>query len=870
MQRSMIVARLFATLGLTLWLIGAATFQAAAQGNETGAAQTDVATPTGGNETGGNATGNSTGGTASHPPATGTLTVLAYRCTTGGDAGTGAIFPAGGFTPDGSCTKNTATVTIDGGAATKVKGSADFSLDTGTHAIADTATGATLDVNVAAGGTTTVSDVAYTAAEQAATPMSTSPTGSQQQATSKQAPVSTTIHLIKHDCAPSIQTAADFAALDDNGKLTACPVITREGNNGPDGAVNGGHAGFDFSFAVAGGETLTLAGNATFTPAQVCEADLGTDVDGDGNLNTCFDASDYAVTVSGGPVTITETKVPVKHRFGAVVLPDAQDAAALDAKSVDVAAGTFVVDPSLDTSGDGKLVIHVYNFASPRVSVVVHNCPDTIKKTADFNALGDFAGKLKGCPAIAAADYAGVGITVTGNDSQAQTLADATLVDKLVCESDPANLCLAGYAFDGVQQGNVTVTETPPADHKLGWAIAGPVSATGNPTPIKLKVKSGVASLATTEYGDVTVHLFNLLSAAGNNQGGNGTGGGNDSGGNTTGGNNSDGNTTGANNSDGNTTSGNSTGGNDTGGNTSGSNNTGGNTTGGGQGNGDGSGVGGTGGGTGSLAVYTLYCLTSSQSTDIKVFAPGQQVDPHSLGDDTCIEDTNEYQISEFGRNDLAPFQVDSTGFAQIDGLPATDGQSHHLISDTFSGTSAPFTIAPGKTTEVVVLIWEADTSSGVSSGDSTGGYSTDPSVTDPSVTDPSAVDPYATDGLVDPSLDNAGDVSAVDSGQGLPDTGVGPISRPNDDMVLLLGLAGFFVLGGAYRLRRIPGRYPAVTRDGGPASSPGPRRFSFNARGNRRDQTSRSSKLVPRSSYLEARTPYSCTQTIVPNGAQP
>jgi hypothetical protein len=785
MRRSMLVARLCAALGLTLWLIGAVAFQAAAQGNETGSEQTAAeATPTDGS------TDQPTEEPTEAPPATGTLTILAYLCTAGGNAGTGAIYLEGDFSPDKSCTENTASVAIDGGDATDVAGSADFTLDAGTHSLADTTTGAALDVEVVADGVTTISVVAYaapTVEEELPTPTDEASAAEDVAPADQGTP--TTIHLITHDCAPSVQTA-DFASLDAKDKLTTCPVITRQGDDGPDGAVDGGYAVFDFSFAVDGGETQTLAGNATFAPAHVCESDLGEDVDGDGEQNTCFDDSDYAVTVSGGAVTIAETTVPDKHRFGAVELPDADDAATLDPNSVDVDAGSFVVDPSLDVSGDGELVIDVYNFSPPRVNVVVHNCPDTIKKTADFNALGDFAGKLKGCPAIAAADYAGLGITVAPGNPDPQTLADATLVDALVCESDlqadlddgdPADFCLAGYAFDDVSQGNVTVTETPPAGRKLGWAIADPVSVTSDPAPFKAGVKSGVASLSSAEYGEVTVHLFNLVSSTGNNQGGNQTSGNTTSGGNDTGGNNTGGNDTGGDQSGGdNGTGGNNTGGNDTGGGNTGSTsggNTGGNT-------GDGSQVGSTsGGGTGSLAIYTLYCLTSSEYTDIEVFNPGQEVNPNSLGDDTCIEDGNEYQITEFSRDDQPPFEVDYTGFAQIDGLPTTDGKNPHLITETWSGETQPFEIATGQITEVVVLVWEYD-----DSYDSL--YQDIPDDSSGGVPD-----------------DSSGDVADVQDGEDLPDTGVGPISPPDDGMVLLLGLAGFLVLGAASRLRRSPHR---------------------------------------------------------------
>ncbi|HEY7030940.1 MAG TPA: hypothetical protein VH482_06425, partial [Thermomicrobiales bacterium] len=532
MQRTIVVMRLFATLGLSLWLVGAASFHAAAQGNETGngtgTEQTDD----------GNATGNSTGDSGEEPtespPATGTLTVHAYVCTTGGDPGTGAIFAEGDFSPDGSCTDSTATITIDGGDPVEVDGSADFPLDAGTHSLADT-TGATLDVDLAADATTTVSVVAYAAPKEEPTP-----TGEPQSA---EAPASTTIHLIKHDCAPSIQTADDFAALTADDKWTVCPVITLDGNDGPNGAIGGGHASFDFSFAVDGGDSQTLVGNATFTPAQMCESDaaIGKDVDGDGEQNTCFDASDYAVTIQGGPVTVSETTVPDSHRFGAVELPDANDAAALDPNSVDVAVGQFVVDPTLDTSGDGSLVVHVYNFSPPRVTIVVHDCPDSVKNAGDFADLGDFPAKLKGCPVVTRNDddgpidgadgaHADVRVTVTDSDATEHVISHANFVPAQVCESDlgvdldgdnSTDLCLdvSGYAYDDVALGDVTVTETKfPDGYGLGAAETDPV---GDAPPSNVDAENGVVTLDTSTDGEVTLHLFNFATQKGGGDGGN-------------------------------------------------------------------------------------------------------------------------------------------------------------------------------------------------------------------------------------------------------------------------------------------------------------------------------------------------------------
>jgi len=747
----MLIMRFFATLGLTLWLVGSVSFQVAAQGNETGTEET--VDDGSGNGTG-NSTGNSTGESTEEPvetqeeepAATGTLSVLVFVCTSGGDPETGAIFLEGDFSPDDSCTPGSASVAIDGGEATGVDGSADFTLDAGIHSIAETTTAAR-KVEVVADGTTTVTVVAYAAPEAQALP-------------------ETTIRLIKHDCVPSIQTKSDFDALESNARLVACPAIVRPDETGSDGAVAGDPADFDFSFVVGEDEPLTLAGVAP-TPDQICEDadELNTDVDGDGALSTCFDASYYAVTIQGGPVTITETTVPEKHRFGAADLPDENDALALVADSIDDDAGHFAVDPSLDASGDGVLVVHVYNFSPPRVAVVVRSCPDGVKVTADL------ATDLEDCPAITQDGTPGLDVTLKDKDGQEQAIANAPFEEKLVCDGDQ---CLAGYAFDGVAQGSVTVKETAPDGLIFDSAVVESDSLTADVEPVALKVKDGVVTLDTTDDGNVTVHLFNVAAPD--------SGGGGDTGGDT-GGNGTTGNSTGG-DSGGNETSGNNTGG-DTGG---GGDDDGGSNTGGGGDHtgGDGSANGNDGessGVTGSVEIYMLYCLADSDYLDMEVLDPGQEVDPYSFGDDTCLQDVNEFQITLHSRDDLDPFDVGYDGYELVGGLPVTAGDDPHLITDTLSGTSVPFEVEADTVTEVVVLVWEC----------CPGGDFTD--------------EDYSNQGEFYYPADEdqfANDEEAVQDGEDLPDTGTAMASSGSDGTVLLLfGLGCFFALGGAYRFRR-------------------------------------------------------------------
>ncbi|MEA2528468.1 MAG: hypothetical protein QOG89_112 [Thermomicrobiales bacterium] len=747
MRRTILIMRLLATLGLALWLVGGtSSVPASAQSEgETTQQTVDEETPPSdeGTEPEGNATGESTEEQAAEPVATGTLTVLVYLCTSGGDAGTGAIVPAGEFSPDESCTESTATIAIDGSEPTTVEGTADFALDAGTHTVTDTTTGATLDVEIVGDEVTSVSVVAYAAAEEEAA------AAEESQAQAEE----TTIRLITHDCVPKIHSADDLVGLDKYGTLTVCPVVPLDGD-----------------------ETLSL-GDENVLSATSTAIDFPDSPDCDPDTGRCFAVSYYEVTVPGGRVMIADTTEPEIDRF---------DAAALEPNDAVTADGQFEVIPPVDDPGD-PLVVHLYHF-SPGISVVVHTCPDTITAD-DFADINDIAAKLKACPAVTQegdnrpedavnGGTAEFDLTVEAGEDAA-LITSETFLPELVCETEfdvaldadaGTDLCLAGYSYREVPQGKVTVTETPPDDQILGAAVLDLAPVTGDEGTVD--VKDGVVTLDTTGDDDVILHLFNFAVASDNGGGGNETGGG---GGNTGGGNNTGGNTGGGNNSGGNA------GGGNTGG---GSNNTGGGNAGGGDDtDGDGSGGGNAEGGTGSVAIYMLYCVADSEYTDIQVLNPGDNVDPSSFGDDTCVQDANEFQITEFSSNDLAPFDVGADGFEQLD-LPVTEGENPHLITDTWSGTTASFEIASGAVTPIVVLAyesWEAE--------------------------EEYYEDEYEDEYYEDEYEEYIDDEEAVESGEDLPDTGVAVAPGSSQSQALLLGMTGLLVLGGAYGLRRAASR---------------------------------------------------------------
>lgn len=793
MRRTMLLMRLFATLGLTLWMVGSASFQVAAQDDESG-------TPTAAQEESGNTTGDTTEeptdesteepvdtqeeeqtpeeepsetpdenqdqgdtGTQEEPtpeeeatPVTGTLSVHAYTCTAGGDPGTGAISTDDPFSSDENCTEGTATITIDGGDANEVASSADFTLDEGTHSIADTTTGASADVEVTADGTT-ISVVAYAEPDVA---LSEAPAAEEEPAT--------TVLVITHDCAPQIQTVDDLNALTTvSDKYRLCPVVTLPADPADPSA-------FDYTFGKNNPSTIL---DVAPTEAQICESDLGEDTDNDPSTDPCFDNTGYAVTASGPTTTVIEKPVPDNRVFGTAesdgLKPNLEENP-IPEKS------RFI----LDTTGDASIVAHVYNF-SPGVNVVVHLCPETEASDADFET------KLKDCPATtldnpdgpvssASDSLAAFDVTVT-DAGVTQDITAAAYLPKLACESglkvnidddDGTDFCLAGYAYRGVAPGTVTIAQTPPDGYKFGTAEVAPASA--DPLP---DVQDGVVSLDTTNDSDVTVHLFNFAAPD--------SGGGEDPGENAGGGDDDDDNGNNAGEGDDDDDDGN-------------------NAPGGGEDTGDGSGNGNGGeqsGETGSAEIYMLYCLADSEYVDIEALSPGEQADPYSFGDDTCLQDGNEFQIVEFSRNDQPPFDVGFDGYEMVDGLPSTAGEDPHLIIDTWSGVYAPFEIEPNTVTEIVVLVFELNDYYEDDPDDSYEDQPDDYSEDQPD--DYTGDDPFAAEDQY------ANDEENVEDGEDLPDTGVSMTATPdpNRDLFLLLGLGGALALGGAYRLRRFDRR---------------------------------------------------------------
>jgi len=204
------------------------------------------------------------------------------------------------------------------------------------------------------------------------------------------------VMVMKHLCDPSIQSEADFIAVEERAAtnpttpmgiptlgstaetVLACPVIVQPGDSQTPGAIGSGSAAFDFTTTDSTTTTQTLTTDTTFsgdngfdTPVEdfACESDIGYDADRDGSIedNVCLDFSSYAfANVVEGQVTVAETVAPPGARFGTVRLspPEISDDAAIGLSFT--SAGVLTFDSSAD--GDDMVTLHVYNFQAAAAS----------------------------------------------------------------------------------------------------------------------------------------------------------------------------------------------------------------------------------------------------------------------------------------------------------------------------------------------------------------------------------------------------------------------------------------------------------------------------------------------------------------------
>ena len=199
-----------------------------------------------------------------------------------------------------------------------------------------------------------------------------------------------TVMVMKHLCDESIQSEADFKAVEAKAAtneetpmgvpslgstaetVLACPVVVLTGDTQTPDAIGSGERDFDFTVEDSDGTTQTLTTDTTFsgengfdTPVEdfACESDIAYDANRNGTIDedVCLDFSSYSFSdVVEGPVTVTETTAPEGTRFGTVRLtpPELSDDAAIGLSFS--ANGEITFDSSAD--GDEMVMLHVYNF----------------------------------------------------------------------------------------------------------------------------------------------------------------------------------------------------------------------------------------------------------------------------------------------------------------------------------------------------------------------------------------------------------------------------------------------------------------------------------------------------------------------------
>lgn len=237
------------------------------------------------------------------------------------------------------------------------------------------------------------------------------------------APATGMVMIMKHLCDPSIQTEADFQAVEARAQtnpttpmgvpslgataetVLACPVVVQPGDGQTPGAIGSGSRTFDFTVTDSAVTTQTLTTDTTFSGDNgfgtavedfACESHIAYDADRDGTIedNVCLDFSSYSFAeVVEGEVTVKEIAAPPGARFGTVRLTPAElsdDAAIGLAFTAD---GTITFDSSADE--DAMVTLHVYNFQAA-VAPEPTPAPPAPSQLPDTSAdtTGTFGGQL--------------------------------------------------------------------------------------------------------------------------------------------------------------------------------------------------------------------------------------------------------------------------------------------------------------------------------------------------------------------------------------------------------------------------------------------------------------------------------------------
>lgn len=240
-----------------------------------------------------------------------------------------------------------------------------------------------------------------------------------------------TINIAKHICAPDIQSKADFNSVDTNNdgkttfidKVVACPTVVLPDDNYSADALNYNQK-LDFAFSTkTANDTMTMS-DSSFKQSKLCETDLSSDGDGDGNTDDCIDVSYYSFSdVERGYVEVREVTPPTNTRPGALEfvpnsLQDNNDAETLIS---DELASAGVIKLSAEKDHDREIMLHVFNFQNENngggngdtsdnnasISIMKHICGPEIQSQADFDRIGvgqnereSFLAKERACPVL--------------------------------------------------------------------------------------------------------------------------------------------------------------------------------------------------------------------------------------------------------------------------------------------------------------------------------------------------------------------------------------------------------------------------------------------------------------------------------------
>ncbi len=264
-----------------------------------------------------------------------------------------------------------------------------------------------------------------------------------------QKPPENQILVIKHQC-KNIESVDDFDATGDFfDKWQECPAVTRNGDDGPDDAVDGGHGTFDFDVEGSDGTVQTIAG-ASFVSDQLCESDLGEDINDDPNDDLCLSSAGYLFqnVIQGPGVLVTETKSPANYHYGSTEFdPESGD----DASLVD-ASDDGVIE--LDTTLDGGIVLHVFNLKTP-VDPTPEPSPYGSVQVLKFFCVGDVEETF-------------INVLAPGDEATADDWGDST------CVAGQADFAITAFGTDELEpfstnaDGQITITELWVTDGSTG------------------------------------------------------------------------------------------------------------------------------------------------------------------------------------------------------------------------------------------------------------------------------------------------------------------------------------------------------------------------------------------------------------------